>query len=93
MTKTHSNLLNKQQQQTNKTLVKQKHVLYVLLYCEDDQTPRHMTQRSFEVSIPGDIQNSVRYNPEQLALTDPAWRRKIGPGISPEVSSNLSHPV
>lgn len=50
-------------------------------------------QRSFEVSIPGDIQNSMQHNPEQLAWTDPALRWEISPGFSPEVSSNLNHTV
>lgn len=54
----------------------------MILYYEVDQTLKQITQRGFEVSILGDTQNLTRHNPEQLALTYPALRKELGPGIS-----------
>lgn len=61
------------------------------LYCEDDQTLRQMTQRFWSLHSWRDS----KLNETQYWASCFNWpcSEKIGPGISPEVSSNLNQPV
>lgn len=48
-----------------------------LPYCEGDWTQEQVAMRSYGVSFPGDIQNPSVHKPEQHALEDQAWARRL----------------
>lgn len=56
--------------------VKKKHFFFCY---ESDQTVEHVSERGWDVSISGHLQNPTGHNSDQLALSDSALNRGTQP--------------